>query len=157
MNKKLKIFGILLLICILAGLLYYHYKENENDRNSLKVSLAAAISQTYSGDLSIVDFSVLTNFSWDRLYVFGPYTTSKMIDKSLGRFWFGSRFTTIESNDRISLLVFTKNGHVVQYLEFPRWQGDFSTVINKSGYSVEESRFTVDEGWQMIIVDDNSQ
>lgn len=151
MNERLRRNLILLVLLSVVGMLvYFVLKASENNRQILQTNLARAISQNQAGEIPVVDFSSITTFSWDRLYIFGPYTSSEKIDSILGSFWIGSRFTSIKSSDRITLLVFTKNGRVVQYLEFPRGQGDFSPADNGKGYAIEESRFLVDESGRMI-------
>lgn len=144
---------ILLLLCIVGIAVYVDFRADENYRQLLRSNLADVISQNQAGEIPVVDFSTITTFAWDRLYVFGPYTSPEKIDASLGSFWLGSRFTSIKSSDRVTLLIFTKNGNVIQYLEFPRGQGDFSTADNRMGYTIEESRFIVDETGRMIWID----
>lgn len=154
MNKHLQRNLFLLLFFSVVGIaMYFNFKADENYRQLLRSDLADIISQNQTGEIPVVDFSTITTFVWDRLFVFGPYTSPEQIDSSLGSFWLGSRFTSIKSSDRVTLLVFTKNGHVVQYLEFPRGWGDFSMVDNELGYTIEESRFIVDETGRMIWID----
>jgi len=151
MKKHIQI-GLLLLVIlsITSMFLYFDSKAMEKDRQSLESSLMQEILQNQMGEIPVVNFSLLTTFSWDRLYVFRPYTQPKRIDSILRSFWIGSRFTEIESSDRITLLVFTRNGQVVQYLEFPRSSGDFSRVDNGIGYAGIEAKFIVNERGQMI-------
>lgn len=132
--------------------IYLDLKADENYRQLLRYDLAKAISRNQTGEISDVDLSVIMTFTWDKLFIFGPYTSPKKIDTILGRFWLGSRFTDIEGSDQIALLMFTKNGRVIQYLKFPRNQGDFSMSANETGYTFEESRFTVDGRGGMIWV-----
>lgn len=150
MNKHWKLSLLISLFIGIVGLvIYLDHKTDENNKILLRFNLAQTISQNQAGEISVVDISSITTFSWDRLFVFAPYTSHERMDAILGRFWLGSRFTTIESSDRVTLIVFTKNGRVVQYLEFPRGQGDFSTADNGAGYAIEESRFVVDERGRM--------
>lgn len=141
---------MLVLLCILGVVSYLDLKSKEKERQKMSSILVRAIQKNRAGIIDKVDVSLLTSFSWDKLYVFGPYTPPKKIDTILDKYWIGSRFTEIKSSDRISLLVFTKNGQVVQYLESPRSRGDFSPAANETGYSMIEAQFIVDEKGQMI-------
>lgn len=143
---------LLMLLCVLGVVFYLNFKSEEKDRNKLSLSLVQAIQRNKVGEIDKVDLSLLTSFSWDKLYIFRPYSPPEYIDTVLGKYWIGSRFTEIEWSDRISLLVFTKNGQVVQYVEFPRNQGDFSLAANEKGYSITEAQFIMDEKGQMIWV-----
>ncbi len=141
---------LLVLLCFLGVVSYLNLKTKEKERHKLSSSLIQAIQKNRAGEVDKVDLSLLTSFSWDRLYVFGPYTLPEKIDMALGHYWIGSRFTEIQSSDGISLLIFTNNAQVVQYLEFPRSQGDFSLVTNETGYSITEAKFSMDEKGQII-------
>jgi hypothetical protein len=39
-----------------------------------KIALSEAISRYKHGEISVVDLAKVTTFSWDRVYIFGPYT-----------------------------------------------------------------------------------
>jgi len=143
---------VLVFLCILGIVSFLIFKSNENERQIISSSLVQEIQKNRAGEVDKVDLSLLSTSTWDKVYVFRPYTLPEKIDKVLGNYWIGSRFTEIKSSDRISLLVFTKNGQVVQYLEFPRSQGDFSPATNETGYPLTEAQFTMDEKGQMIWV-----
>jgi len=142
--------ALLLVLSIFGVILFLVYKSEERERQELELNLAQTIQKNQVGDVEKVDISSLTSFSWDRMYVFAPYTLPVRIDTVLGKNWLGSRFTSIKSSDRITLLVFTKNARVVQYLEYPRNEGDFSSTANETGYSINEAQFIVGEKGQMV-------
>ena len=151
MKKLIPIFGIVFVLLSIFGVTFFlSLKSQENDRLVVSSNLFRAIQKNKSNELDVVDISLLTSFEWDKLYFFGPYTLHEDIDKVLGRYWIGSRFSEIESSDNITLLVFTKNRRIVQFLEFPRSQGDFSILANLEGYLRTEAQFAVDEKGQMI-------
>lgn len=128
--------------------------QNIKDDNLLLSELSTAVSRLRNGEMPVLNFLEITQFSWDRVYFFEPYTHPSRIDDELGFFWLESRFTTIESSDNVTLLVFVSNRHVVQYLEFPRSLGDFANLDNNSGYSAESAKFIINEKGQMIWVGD---
>jgi hypothetical protein len=67
-----------------------------------------------------------TSFAWDKFYVFAPYTTSEDIQRTLGFNWSQSNCFDLSSRDDINLLVFVKDGKVIQFLEYPRGDVDFA-------------------------------
>ena len=150
----LVLFALVVLVVLVVIVAVFDFRANQFERQSLQADLSEAISRYENGEINFVDFTTLATFSWDRLYVVGPYTSPKKIDSILGTFWLGSRFTPIQSSDSIALLIFTKRGHVVQYLEYPRGLGDFASADNRLGYAMEESRFIVDERGRMVWVND---
>ena len=141
---------VLALLCVIGIISYLDFLSEEKERQKISSSLNQEVQKNRAGDIDLVDFSLLTSFSWDKLYIFSPYSPPESIDTALGKYWIGSRFTEIKSSDRISLLVFTKNGKVVRYLEFPRSRGDFSPAANESGYPMPLAKFIVDDKGQMI-------
>lgn len=145
MRRYWKTFLIVIITISLIGVVYiYNQKEKEVQRVQLRSDLATELAPNFRETAKIVDLSAIAPFPWDRVYFFDPYTSSRKIDSVLGRFWLESRFTNIESSDRITLIVFIHNGWVAQYLEFPRGQGDFSNLDNDVGYIREEAIFSID-------------
>jgi hypothetical protein len=144
------------LLSIIGVISYLDFQSREKERQQIILSLEQEIQKNRAGEVDFVDFSLFTMPLWDKLYIFRSYSPPEYIDSVLGKYWIESRFTEIESSDRISLLVFTKNGKVVQYLEFPRSQGDFSSAANESGYSLPLAQFSMDKNGQMVWVFANS-
>jgi hypothetical protein len=124
---------------------------DENNRALLDAELSQMISRYEKGEITCVDFSKISSFKWDKLYIFRPYRSPQEIDNILGAFWLGSRFTSIASNDRITLLVFVQNGEVVQSLELSREMADFAMADNMKGYDFQKSCFIKNEQGQMVI------
>src|SRR5690348_5682657 len=73
---------------------------------------------------AVITVSALTDFQWDNLFVFGPYTTVEKIQSQLGYRWADAEKTHINLSDTFSLLVFVKDGKVVRYFKLPRTIGD---------------------------------
>jgi hypothetical protein len=150
--KKKKL-GILLLgVGLVVLILLTMNKIIQDQRQKLYIEVSKIVSSHENHQTATIDFSNLTLFSWERLYIFPPYTSSEEIDKVLGTVWLGSRLTSIESNEGITLLIFTQKSKVVQYLEFPRYLGDFAMAGNKTGYDRTESLFVLDERNNIVWV-----
>jgi hypothetical protein len=150
MNTFWKIF-LLLALLVIGAVIYVNSKIDQSDRQKLESDLSDAILQNINGEIPAVDFAKITTFSWDRLYIFEPYTSTEELDHIFGNER-RSFNTSIESNDGIILLVFTKDGRVVQYLDYGRGLGDYAYANNEAGYLLQEARFVMDERGRMIWV-----
>jgi len=80
--------------------------------------------------------------TWDRLYVFPPYTTRDRVESRLGFGWPEFDDTTVEMSDSVCLLVFVGQGQVVGWYEQPR-NVDLSELDQPDGYSREDCVFEV--------------
>lgn len=74
----------------------------------------------------------LTDFAWDRLYVFRPHTGLGDIDSAMGFEWPRDSRTGIGTSDSIDLLVFVKGKKVVRYVDFNRSKGEFTLAGSRS-------------------------
>jgi hypothetical protein len=119
-------------------------KKSEEQRQSAQLSekIGQGIEGKRNGKERIeVDFAALTDFSWDKLYIFTPYTSAETISRKLGFKWSGAN--TIEYSESINLIVFVKGSKVVRYLELSREYGDF-TVDGKNEFAPGETVENVD-------------
>mgnify|MGYP001609167012 CR=1 FL=1 len=89
------------------------------------------------------DFAADPAFAWDRMYVFGCYSSRESVEKSLGFAWPDFSKTTIESSDSVVLVVFVHNGKVVGWYEQPRTI-ELGGLANDKGYSRSAARFQID-------------
>ncbi|MEM8882836.1 MAG: hypothetical protein AAGD14_02055 [Planctomycetota bacterium] len=101
----------------------------------------------------------LTEFEWERVHLFGPYTSPETIEKTLGFSWCGSVRTEIQWSESITLLVFVKGDSVVRHVVLRRGRGDFAGLSMKSGtvaFTPKESAFEIregDHGWIYVVLD----
>jgi hypothetical protein len=151
LNRYQKLLLAITLIAVFVVAAWVELKTEKDRRQTLRDNLTAAILQYEDGKATCVDLPTITSFSWDKLYIFRPYRSSSEIDAVLGKFWLGARFTKIETNEDMSLLVFTENGRVVQYVEFTRGRGDFSYADNSIGYDPQDACFIKDEWGYMVL------
>jgi hypothetical protein len=97
----------------------------------------------------------VTDFAWDRLYVFPPYTPTAAIQRDLGFAWPEADRTGIDERDGVTLLVFVANRHVVRSVEYPRNRGDFAMIDHHAGFTPERAVFRVsredaDPAWWIV-------
>ena len=92
--------------------------------------------------------------AWDEVCVLGPRSDNIAASNTLGFDWNAESRTSIDTDDNISLLVFVRDGEVLDYVEHPRADGDFSRVSGKC-FPREESVFVheaiPDKGWPGLV------
>jgi hypothetical protein len=116
-------------------------------RQKCSSRLAAEVERKRSSDNEVeISLKDLTEFTWDRVHIFTPYTPNERIDKELGYVWYPARIIGMYQRDDINLLVFTNAGKVVFYVDHPRHHGDFKGNYKQGGYSPPEAIFKVVEG-----------
>lgn len=76
----------------------------------------------------VVNLGLIGPVGWQRMCVFGPYTTNEQVRRKLGFEWDAERYSDIKTSDGINLLVFVKNGKVAAFTEHPRKDTDFSPL-----------------------------
>jgi len=119
--------------------------HNEHLESRIELILKEA-NCTKAGANPHLNFSSLTDFDWDRLFVVGAY-------QSIGDLYINSKIDINEIEDhsirfgKVSqhVLVFTLENKIVSYVKYPR-TGDFNPIINmKKGYTPQAAIFSVCE------------
>jgi hypothetical protein len=131
-----------------------HDARNHENRNKLLISsLANVVAQHEKGTIRAVNFAETFPFTWDKVFFFGPYTTPSRIKSVLGYPWSRAGFLKIRYDENITLIVFTKGGKVVEYLEYPRILGDFSSLkTHTRGIPINEAIFVMDENGTLTLL-----
>ena len=91
----------------------------------------------------IVAVSAVTDFAWDKLFIFGPYTPVEKIHAQLGLKWSEAEKTHIDSSDTFYLLVFVKGSNVVRHVKLPRTVGDFQGLETQNAFAHGSDTFKV--------------
>ncbi len=137
----------MLVLFVLGALYFLGSMNNRRHRQNFSNKLAAEVERQRSSDNVVeIRFKDLTDFKWDRVYIFTSYTPTKRIDEDLGYVWQPARSINMDLRDDVNLLVFTNNGKVVFYVEHPRNLGDLDGNYKQDGYSPDEAIFKVVEG-----------
>jgi len=63
---------------------------------------------------------------WDRLHVFGPYTSRAEINRTIGFDWHGT--TAIENQDAVQLVLLVDGKRVARAVDLPRGRADFGCL-----------------------------
>jgi hypothetical protein len=92
-------------------------------------------------DQNEIDINALTDFTWEKAYIFTPYTTADYMKERLGFNWKNS--VGIDYRDDINLIVFVKDKKVVKYMKLPRKYGDFNFDDIENEITPENSIMTL--------------
>jgi hypothetical protein len=76
--------------------------------------------------------SSVTDFEWDRAYVFAPYTPTGKISRELGFEWDGAEDSSIEKSDFVHLLVFVDDGDVALAFDHGIEGGQFTCLAGSA-------------------------
>lgn len=113
----MKKYILLFMFCLLVGQML-GYKDIRH--KELERSLHTALQ----GDVHNVNIASVTDFQWDKAYVFPPYTPVEVMRDELGvqsyKDWSGLGF-----RDDINLLVFLHGDQIAHYAEIDRAFGEF--------------------------------
>ena len=130
---------ITIIIVVLAGLVACN--SSLTPERSVSGSLQVQIDRAHEG--SIVKITDLTDFRWDGFFVFGPYTTSSLVDNALGFKWSGYNDFHLNESDTFSLLVFTLAQHVVRVEQHSRCHPDFAGSILAKRWTPKQAIFVL--------------
>lgn len=90
------------------------------------------VRELEQGPGHVVDLDGVTDRDWDRLHVFGPYTTRAAIEEELGAPWPGTFPGRITEHDDRVLVVLTHGGHVTASIEVPRSPVDLAPLVEEA-------------------------
>ena len=133
--NSLFFFIILLMTLIPFGF----YISQQNTYRFMRFSIQKALIKNENP----IILNKITNFKWDKLYIFSPYTSKSDILEALNFQWEGVNKINIEMTDGMCLLVFVQNRTVVKAFEFNRKYGDFVPLVQANPYSPNDAIFYV--------------
>jgi hypothetical protein len=151
LKRKIKLAAgsILLVLFVLGGMYILESLNARRQRQNFSDKLAAEVERKRSSDNAVeIRLKDLTDFEWDRVYIFPSYTSHQRVDDDLGFVWQPARRIDMSVRDDVNLIVFTENGKVVFHVAHPRGRGDFDGAYKRGGYSADESIFMVEGEWQ---------
>lgn len=109
-------------LVIFSSLFLISGSQNSVEHNTiLEESFRSPVEE---GATKKINVHSLADFTWDKAFLFPPYTVQGSINEQLG-----VRFkdpSNMDMRDDIYLMIFLKEGQVVQYVEIDRQQADFT-------------------------------
>jgi hypothetical protein len=144
LNKKSVVLWKLSVILVLVlSIMYRNYT-----RQKFQDNLNTSIQQYNDGVLDEIDFSAITPFSWNRLYIYPPYTGCYKPFNPLKAplMYLNCEMTlTLQLYEYESLLVFTNHGFISQYLVVDTILEDYHNTLKEEGYSIDEAVFVLND------------
>ena len=139
MKKKSIVMIFVLALTILIGYIWWEYYNSHKVKEDfeLKNEVIKVVQSSKE-----IDFSKVTNFEWDEIYLFTPYTDSKEILKKDGVKRYNSKLN-MEYNDGINIIAFVNSKKIITYIELNRSDFDFEPIEN-SKISKDKSIFEID-------------
>jgi hypothetical protein len=110
-------------------------------------ALTAAVLATARTDKPF-RLSSVTDFDWDRVHAFPPYSSPEEIVRQLGLEWDDAGDTASGENDSYNLLVFVRGGQVVRAFDHDVGDGNFTCIdppVVRGGLSRSEAVLRVSE------------
>jgi hypothetical protein len=132
--------GFVLLVCL------FLFKEDyaEEKLNVEQKLVEVVEKKRLTGEKVVIDFKQLAHFEWDKVCIFEPYTSHKIINQELGFEWNNSVVGVLEREDT-DLIVFVKGNKVIGYVEHANKNGDFE-IKDRMGFLPNEAVFEVVKG-----------
>ena len=87
--------------------------------------------QFESSARTFVNLTEVLSSEWEKVCILGPYSDNKATEKTLGFKWDVESASKIATNDSIALLLFVKDKNVIESVEHPRRDGDFTNLSRK--------------------------
>ena len=113
MKKKYLVVGLIFIIILLSMFINFRKSRKISEDTALRHKIVDTIKQSEH-----VDFSEVTDFEWDTMYIFIPYSNPNNIFKDDGVKSYKSRFS-IENLDSINMIAFVKSNKLVAFVELP--------------------------------------
>lgn len=139
MKKKSIVMILVLALAILIGYIWWEYYNSHKVKEDIELKNEVIKVVQSSKE---IDFSKVTNFEWDEIYLFTPYTDSKEILKKDGVKRYNSKLN-MEYNDGINIIAFVNSKKIITYIEINRSDFDFEPIEN-SKISKDKSIFEID-------------
>lgn len=139
MKKKSIVMILVLALTILIGYILWEYYNSHKVKEDIELKNEVIKVVQSSKE---IDFSKVTNFEWDEIYLFTPYTDSKEILKKDGVKRYNSKLN-MEYNDGINIIAFVNSKKIITYIEINRSDFDFEPIEN-SKISKDKSIFEID-------------
>ena len=128
------------LVFILGICIYISVSLNSPKELKEDIALKNLIIETVEKSNEI-EFYKITNFQWDTMYVFTPYSNVKTILQENGISNFNFEFN-VQYQDTINMIAFVNKDKLVAFIELPRNYGGVDLSQNLK-FSKEEAKFNI--------------
>jgi len=110
------------------------------EEKSFLINLENKIEQQQ--DSTIISINKLTNFEWDTLYIFKPYTSNDFINNFLNKpDWLNPETSSIIGSESYTLFVFKRKNEIVNDFMVPRKISKEFGFLNVIKYNKKDAIF----------------
>ncbi len=141
----MKYLRFILIVIVVSSIIFStYYFIDVLPRKALKSHLTSEIINLQQEKVACcLEMRKITNFEWDKLFVFLPYTVPSYIEDELGFKWDNASKVTRRSRDGLYLLIFVKGNRVVEYIEFQKGNYLLLDPYHHSEFTPDEAFFEV--------------
>ncbi|HZG73640.1 MAG TPA: hypothetical protein VEY51_19035 [Chondromyces sp.] len=118
-KKRIWMMMLIFLLAFTSLLSFSSTKEKANNPDA-EAQLVSLVENKSKEGTVYINFQKDLQLSFDNVYLFPPYTTEKHQKKVMKDEWAKIKDIGIAYRDDINLLVFTKNGRIVETIQLPR-------------------------------------
>lgn len=138
------------MLLLLVTLFIFLWDWIESPRPFDDAEMVSRLTEAQAGDR--IELEELTPFSWEELYIFGPYLDPSSIDvRNMDEVP-----DAIQYLDSITLLVFVQNNTAIRYIELPRSAGDFEMSSYERAIKQKSAVFIRNKDSKLWKLDDQS-
>ncbi|WDH84110.1 hypothetical protein PUW24_15170 [Paenibacillus urinalis] len=136
------------MLLLLVTLFLFLWDWIDRPRPFDDAAMVSKLTEAQAGDR--IELEELTPFSWEELYIFGPYLDPSSIDvRNMDEVPDGIQYL-----DSMTLLVFVRNNTAIRYIELPRSAGDFETGLYEQAIKQKNAVFIQNEDSKLWKLDD---
>ncbi|MCT4617872.1 MAG: hypothetical protein N4A62_00530 [Marinisporobacter sp.] len=142
--KKI-IIGLLSLLIVMIVLFHLFTFNHVWQDSDLRDTIVESVQTS-----SAIDFSKITDFEWDRMYILHPYTPVDMVFEEEGIKIPNNNFN-VEYFESINMLAFIKEDRLVTFVEIPRDICRAKFDKNVIRFNKGEAKFDILKEEKMIV------
>lgn len=112
-------------------------KHGEDEQFS---SALAARYQSLTAQQPLIPLTQLTNFAWDQVFLFGPYTSTQELTRITGVAIDKSASHALDERDDIHILVFLQQKKLTKLIAVPRGVMDFAKAKQAQALTPQQAQ-----------------
>lgn len=146
MKNKSRIIIFISVLAIFIG--YISWEFYKLDRVDVNVELTNKVLAVVKSS-DYIDFSKVTDFEWDTMYIFKPYSDATNILKDNDVRNYNTLFN-IEHNDSINMIAFVNKNKLITFIETSRSGFEVDSMINHK-IDKDKANFKVINNGEIIL------
>lgn len=146
MKNKSRIIIFISVLAIFIG--YISWEFYKLDRVDVNVELTNKVLAVVKSS-DYIDFSKVTDFEWDTMYIFKPYSDATNILKDNDVRNYNTLFS-IEHNDSINMIAFVNKNKLITFIETSRSGFEVDSMINHK-IDKDKANFKVINNGEIIL------